>query len=143
MTGVIITVIGSLLAGVGTIFNPVTACWACCIMIVLTSMAFNTMMFLLMVRVEDPLVPRAMFGILNTLLFFPSGSIYPVQAFPALAARDCEMRSVHLCGARIQMPAAERNHALRRSGATCCFSPSSQRSRWASRSRCSSERCNL
>ena len=30
----------------------------------------------------DPLVPRAMFGILNTLLFFPSGSIYPIQAFP-------------------------------------------------------------
>jgi ABC-2 type transport system permease protein len=28
-------------------------------------------------------VPRATFGILNTLLFFPSGSIYPVQAFPA------------------------------------------------------------
>ncbi len=23
-----------------------------------------------------------MFGILNTLLFFPSGSIYPIQAFP-------------------------------------------------------------
>ncbi len=41
------------------------------------------MMFLMMVRVEDPLVPRATFGILNTLLFFPSGSIYPVQAFPA------------------------------------------------------------
>jgi len=52
------------------------------IMIVLTSIAFNTMMFLLMVRIEDPLVPRAIFGILNTLLFFPSGSIYPVQAFP-------------------------------------------------------------
>jgi ABC-2 type transport system permease protein len=51
-------------------------------MIVLTSLAFNTMMFLLMVRIEDPLVPRAMFGILNTLLFFPSGSIYPIQAFP-------------------------------------------------------------
>jgi ABC-type multidrug transport system permease subunit len=41
------------------------------------------MMFLMMVRVEDPLVPRATFGILNTLLFFPSGSIYPIQAFPA------------------------------------------------------------
>jgi ABC-2 type transport system permease protein len=40
------------------------------------------MMFLLMVRIEDPLVPRAMFGILNTLLFFPSGSVYPIQAFP-------------------------------------------------------------
>jgi ABC-2 type transport system permease protein len=52
-------------------------------MIGLTSVALNSMMFLLMVRIEDPLVPRAMFGILNTLLFFPSGAIYPIQAFPA------------------------------------------------------------
>ena len=37
----------------------------------------------MMVRVEDPLVPRATFGILNTLLFFPSGAIYPIKAFPA------------------------------------------------------------
>src|SRR6266404_664160 len=81
MTGVIITVIGSLLAGVRTIFNPVTVIGLLA-MIVLTALAFNTMMFLLMVRIEDPLVPRAMFGILNTLLFFPSGSVYPVQAFP-------------------------------------------------------------
>jgi ABC-2 type transport system permease protein len=45
-------------------------------------MAFNTMMFLLMVRVEDPLVPRAMFGVLNTLLYFPSGAVYPIFSFP-------------------------------------------------------------
>jgi len=38
---------------------------------------------LLMVRVSDPLVPRATFGVLNTLLFFPSGAIYPIQAFPS------------------------------------------------------------
>jgi len=81
MTGVIIVVIGSLMAGVSTIFNPATL-FGLLIMIVLTSLAFNTMMFLLMVRIEDPLVPRAMFGILNTLLFFPSGSVYPIQAFP-------------------------------------------------------------
>ena len=81
MTGVVITVIGSLLAGVGTIFNPGVVL-ELMIMILLTSIAFNTMMFLLMVRVEDPLVPRAIFGILNTLLFFPSGAIYPIQAFP-------------------------------------------------------------
>jgi ABC-2 type transport system permease protein len=81
MTGVIITVIGSLIAGVKTIFNPVTIIGLLA-MIVLTALAFNTMMFLLMVRIEDPLVPRAMFGILNTLLFFPSGSVYPIQAFP-------------------------------------------------------------
>ncbi len=82
LTGVVITMIGSMLAGVSTIFDP-AAMIGLLIMIVLTSVAFNTMMFLLMVRVEDPLVPRAIFGILNTLLFFPSGSIYPVQAFPA------------------------------------------------------------
>jgi ABC-2 type transport system permease protein len=81
MTGIIISVIGALLAGVGTIFNLGTL-FGLMIMIVLTALAFNTMMFLLMVRIEDPLVPRAMFGILNTLLFFPSGSVYPVQAFP-------------------------------------------------------------
>src|SRR5947209_10726192 len=81
MTGVIITIIGSFVAGVSTIFDFVTI-FGLIVMIVLTSLAFNTMMFLLMVRIEDPLVPRAMFGILNTLLFFPSGSIYPIQAFP-------------------------------------------------------------
>jgi ABC-2 type transport system permease protein len=68
-------------------------------MIVLTSVAFNTMMFLLVVRVEDPLVPRAIFGILNTLLFFPSGAIYPIQAFPkwlrGIAAVDPFTFAVH------------------------------------------------
>jgi ABC-2 type transport system permease protein len=81
LTGLVITLIGSLLAGVNSVFDPPTF-FGLIGMIVLTSLAFNTMMFLLMVRIEDPLVPRAMFGILNTLLFFPSGSIYPVQAFP-------------------------------------------------------------
>jgi ABC-2 type transport system permease protein len=98
MTGVIITLIGSLLAGVGTIFNPATML-GLVVMITLTSVAFNTMMFLLMVRIEDPLVPRAMFGILNTLLFFPSGSIYPVEAFPvwlrAIAKVDPFTYAVH------------------------------------------------
>jgi ABC-2 type transport system permease protein len=82
LTGLVITLIGSLLAGVATIWNPFTVLGLLA-MIALTSVAFNTMMFLLMVRIDDPLVPRAMFGILNTLLFFPSGSIYPIQAFPA------------------------------------------------------------
>jgi len=40
-------------------------------------------MFLVMVRVDDPLVPRAIFGVLNMLLFFPSGAVYPIEAFPS------------------------------------------------------------
>jgi ABC-2 type transport system permease protein len=79
--GIVLTGIGSLIAGVGSTFQPANLFWLM-MMIATTSFAFISMMFLLMVRVNDPLVPRAMFGILNTLLYFPSGAIYPVQAFP-------------------------------------------------------------
>src|SRR5690348_11382995 len=79
--GLVLTFIGSLIAGVSTAFQPVTLVWLL-LMIAATSAAFVTMISCMMARVEDPLVPRAVFGILNTLLFFPSGSIYPVKAFP-------------------------------------------------------------
>jgi len=82
LSGICLTVIGSLMAGLGTIFNPVSALLLA-LLILSTSVAFNGMMFLMMVRVEDPLVPRAMFGVLNTLLFFPSGAISPITGFPA------------------------------------------------------------
>ena len=82
LAGVVITVLGSLLSGLGSVFVPQNMLYIL-LLVVATSVAFNTMMFLMMVRVEDPLVPRATFGILNTLLFFPSGAIYPIKAFPA------------------------------------------------------------
>jgi ABC-2 type transport system permease protein len=81
LAGLAITYIGSLISGIGGAFQPMKFVLLL-LLIVTTSLGFNAMMFLLMVRVDDPLVPRAMFGILNTLLFFPSGSIYPIQAFP-------------------------------------------------------------
>ena len=97
-SGVVITVLGSLLAGVGSAFHPQTVLLLA-LTILVTSLAFNTMMFLLMVRVEDPLVPRATFGVLNTLLFFPSGAIYPINAFPkwlqAIAIADPFSYAVH------------------------------------------------
>src|SRR5258708_19294697 len=79
--GVVLTIIGSLIAGVGTAFQPANLFWLF-LLIAATSFAFIAMMFLIMVRVNDPLIPRAVFGILNTLLYFPSGAIYPIQAFP-------------------------------------------------------------
>jgi ABC-2 type transport system permease protein len=81
LAGICLTVIGSMIAGLSAIFSP-TADLELLAMIVATSLAFNGMMFLMMVRVDDPLVPRAMFGVLNTLLFFPSGAVFPVSAFP-------------------------------------------------------------
>jgi len=81
MAGTTITIIGGLIAGIDRLWDPVRLIY---LMIVLgtTSIAMISFMFLLMVRVSDPLVPRAMFGVLNTLLYFPSGAIYPVEGFP-------------------------------------------------------------
>jgi ABC-2 type transport system permease protein len=81
LSGISLTLIGSLMAGLGVVFNPM-ADLNLLLLIVGASIAFNGMMFLMMVRVDDPLVPRAMFGVLNTLLFFPSGAISPIAAFP-------------------------------------------------------------
>ncbi|MGA2672140.1 MAG: ABC transporter permease [Terracidiphilus sp.] len=81
LAGISLTVIGSLTAGLGVIFSLKTDLELLALILV-TSIAFNGMMFLLMVRVDDPLVPRAMFGVLNTLLFYPSGAMYPIAAFP-------------------------------------------------------------
>src|SRR5690349_20843666 len=53
MSGIVITLVGSLISGVGSIFNFSTL-MGLSLMILLTSVAFNAMMFLLMVRVEDP-----------------------------------------------------------------------------------------
>src|SRR5262245_31390714 len=69
------------------------------LVIIVASLALVSMMFLLMVRVSNPLTPRAVFGVLNTLLFFPSGAVYPQQAFPGwmqvIAKVDPFTYSVH------------------------------------------------
>jgi len=81
LSGICLTVIGSLMAGLGIIFHP-WVMFQLLILILGTAIAFNGMMFLFMVRVEDPLTPRAMFGVLNLLLFYPSGAMYPIASFP-------------------------------------------------------------
>jgi ABC-2 type transport system permease protein len=81
LAGLVLTLLGSLIAGLDTVLHPVVLLQLL-LMTCATSFAFNALMFLLMVRVEDPLVPRAMFGILNTLLYFPSGAVYPIAAYP-------------------------------------------------------------
>jgi ABC-2 type transport system permease protein len=53
LSGISLTVIGTLLAGLGVIFSPMQAVQLS-LLIVATSVAFNGMMFLMMVRVEDP-----------------------------------------------------------------------------------------
>lgn len=81
MAGMVITLIGALIAGIPDIWNPIRLGYLAVVCAV-ASLTMISLMFVTMVRVDDPMVPRAVFGVLNTLLFFPSGAIYPIQGFP-------------------------------------------------------------
>ena len=82
LAGLTIAIIGSLIAGVPNPLDPLRIL-RLFIVIIFTAFALISMMFLIMVRVTDPLLPRAIFGVLNTVLYFPSGAVYPRQGFPA------------------------------------------------------------
>ena len=50
--------------------------------ILLLGLGLVLMMFTLMARVSNPMTPRALFGILNVVTFFPSGALYPTESYP-------------------------------------------------------------
>jgi ABC-2 type transport system permease protein len=98
IAGFVLVTIGSVIAGIPDPLNFLRL-MRMMLLVIVTSLALISMMFLLMVRVSDPLVPRAIFGVLNTVLFFPSGAVYPIAAFPnwmkAIAVVDPFTYAVH------------------------------------------------
>src|SRR5436190_15530448 len=98
LAGISIMLIGSLIAGIPSPFDPMRLL-RLTVVIIVTAFALISLMFLIMVRVTDPLMPRAIFGVLNTLLYFPSGAVYPQQGFPGwmqvIAVVDPFTYSVH------------------------------------------------
>jgi ABC-2 type transport system permease protein len=98
LAGFVLMTIGSIIAGVPNALDPLRML-KMSVVIIITALALVSMMFLIMVRVKDPLMPRAIFGVLNTLLYFPSGAVYPQQAFPGwmkvIAAVDPFTYAVH------------------------------------------------
>ena len=98
LAGAFLMTIGSVIAGIPDPFNAMRL-FRLFVVIVVTAFALISLMFLLMVRVSDPLLPRAVFGVLNTLLYFPSGAVYPQQGFPGwmqvIAVVDPFTYSVH------------------------------------------------
>lgn len=98
IAGLVLVTAGSLIAGIPNPFDPLRLA-RMLFLVVLTSLALISMMFLIMVRVSDPLVPRAIFGLLNTVLFFPSGAVYPAASFPlwmqAITVADPFTYAVH------------------------------------------------
>jgi ABC-2 type transport system permease protein len=98
IAGMFLLIIGSLIAGIPHPLDPMRLL-RLFVVVVVTSFALISLMFLLMVRVNDPLMPRAIFGVLNTLLYFPSGAVYPQQGFPGwmrvIAVADPFTYAVH------------------------------------------------
>jgi len=98
LAGMFLMTIGSVVAGIPDPFNLMRL-FRLFVVIVVTAFALISLMFLLMVRVTDPLLPRAVFGVLNTLLYFPSGAVYPQQGFPGwmqvIAVADPFTYAVH------------------------------------------------
>jgi ABC-2 type transport system permease protein len=98
LAGVVLVTAGSVIAGVPDPLDPLRLA-RLMVVVVATALALISMMSLIMVRINDPLVPRAIFGILNTVLYFPSGAVYPTGAFPGwmrvIAAVDPFTYAVH------------------------------------------------
>jgi ABC-2 type transport system permease protein len=82
INGVLITVLGALIAGAYDIFQPARFL-AMVVLVLFVSFAFMAMMSCLVARMNNPMLPRALFGVLNTLLYFPSGAIYPIKSLPS------------------------------------------------------------
>lgn len=53
----------------------------------LTSLSIAALWFLLFARAKSASVLRGMFGIINVLLFFPSGALYPIESYPEWLAK--------------------------------------------------------
>ena len=96
--GMLLTITGALAAGATGVLEPARLL-GLFVLVVVTSFAFMAMTSCLVARMSNPILPRALFGMLNTLLYFPSGAVYPTQSLPtwlrAVARVDPFMYAVH------------------------------------------------
>jgi hypothetical protein len=116
ISGMFLMIIGSFIAGIPNPLDPMRF-FRLFVVVVVTAFALISLMFLLMVRVTDPLLPRAMFGVLNTGPLLPQRRGLSAAGVSGLDAGDRGGRSLHLRGPRVQEPAPQehrlRGHRLR------------------------------
>jgi ABC-2 type transport system permease protein len=84
---VVASLAGMLVLAAVLVMTPVTvadgkAVAAGIVTVFLTALAISAVWFLLFARARNASVLRGMFGIINALLFFPSGALYPVESYP-------------------------------------------------------------
>jgi len=83
----------------------------------LTSLAIAAVWFLLFARARRASVLRGMFGIINALLFFPSGALYPVESYPPW------LRTISNLDPLTYGLKAMRDVLLRGADPSACFAP--------------------
>ncbi len=110
LSGVVLVTVGSIIAGIPDPLNLARMA-RMFLLVVVTSLALISMMFLFMVRVSDPLVPRAIFGVLNTVLYLPQRRGLSHPGLPWLDESDHGRRPVYLCRARVQVAGAQEHRA--------------------------------
>ena len=57
-------------------------CFPLLVVIVLTILCLQSLMFVILGRAEHPRIVGVLSGFLNVILFFPSGAVYPIASFP-------------------------------------------------------------
>jgi ABC-2 type transport system permease protein len=60
---------------------------AAAVTVFLTSLSIAALWFLIFARARSASLLRGMFGIINVLLFFPSGALYPIESYPPWLAK--------------------------------------------------------
>jgi ABC-2 type transport system permease protein len=60
---------------------------AAAVTVFLTSLSIAALWFLVFARAKSASLLRGMFGIINVLLFFPSGALYPIESYPPWLAK--------------------------------------------------------
>jgi len=90
---------------------------AALVTIFLTSLSIAALWFLLFARARRASVLRGMFGIINTLIFFPSGALYPVESYPPW------LRAVSNVDPLTYGLRALRDTLLRNGKPSACFAP--------------------
>jgi len=53
------------------------------LVIILTILGLQSLMFVILGRINHPRIVGALSGFLNVILFFPSGAVYPIASFPS------------------------------------------------------------
>ena len=109
VAGILLTIVGALIAGAGGVLEPVRL-FALCLVVVFTSFGFMAMTSCMVARAEDPIAPRAAFGML-----LPERRRVPGAITADMAARAHHHRSVLLCRACTACAVVERRHHHRHS----------------------------